>query len=262
MPVPTIVIFGASGDLTSRKLIPALYRLDATGLLPEDCHIVGMSRTEYTSEAFRQHLEPKVKDAFVRSGEPWYSGTWNRFARRVHYVAGDAAQPDGMRALGEWLAKREGQAGGDRVYYLSVAPELYVPIVGRLGEAGHAREDGGFRRLIVEKPFGHDLATARELNEHLHRHFQERQVYRIDHYLGKETVQNILVFRLANSMFEPLWNRRYIDHVQITGAEKDVVGKRAGYYDGSGVLRDMFQSHLLQVLTLVALEPPSRITAD
>ena len=263
MPVPTIIIFGASGDLTSRKLIPALFRLDATGLLPEECHVVGMSRTEYTSEAFRQHLEPKVKEAFVGQGEPWYPGTWNRFARRVHYVAGDAAQPAGMQALGAWLAKREGPAGGDRLYYLSVAPELYVKIVDRLGEAGHTREDaGGYRRVIVEKPFGQDLESARRLNQHLHRHFHERQIYRIDHYLGKETVQNILVFRLANSMFEPLWNRRYIDHVQITAAEKVLVGQRAGYYDTSGVLRDMFQSHLLQVLTLVAMEPPSRFTAD
>jgi glucose-6-phosphate 1-dehydrogenase len=263
MPVPTIIIFGASGDLTSRKLIPALFRLDSTGLLPEDCHVVGTSRTAYTSEQFREYLEPKVKEAIVGMRASWYQGTWARFARRLHYVAGDATQPDGMRALSDWLKKREGKAGGDRLYDLAVAPELYQTIVERLGEAGFAREDqGGFRRLVVEKPFGRDLKTARELNEQLHRHFQERQIYRIDHYLGKDTVQNILVFRLANSMFEPLWNRRYIDHVQITVAEEVVIGKRAGYYETSGVLRDMFQSHLLQVMTLVAIEPPSRFTAD
>jgi glucose-6-phosphate 1-dehydrogenase len=264
MPVPTIIIFGASGDLTSRKLIPALFRLDSIGLLPEDCHVVGVSRTEYTSETFRQHIEPKVREAFTGAGETWYPGSWNRFARRLHYVPGDAAQAGGVHALGEWLKKREGDNGGDRLYYLSVSPELYPQIATQLGEAGFATEEEGkgFRRLVVEKPFGHDLESAREVNQQLHAHFRERQIYRIDHYLGKDTVQNILVFRLANTMFEPLWNRRYIDHIQITVAEKVPVGKRGGYYDTSGVLRDMFQSHLLQVLTMVAMEPPSRISSD
>src|SRR5690349_11824387 len=166
MPVPTIIIFGASGDLTSRKLIPALFRLDSTGLLPEDCHVVGMARTAFTSEQFRQELEPKVKESITGNGESWYPGTWNRFAKRLHYVSG--------------------------------GPDLYAPIVQRLGEDGQAAEDyGGFRRLVVAKPFGRDLKSAQDVNEHLHRYFQERQIYRIDHYLGKDTVQNILVFRLA-----------------------------------------------------------------
>lgn len=258
----TITIFGASGDLTSRKLIPALFRLDSMGLLPEDAQVVGTSRTNFTSESFRQQLEPKVREAVVSAGENWYPGTWNRFARRLHYVAGDASEAEGVKSLGEWFARHEGPNGGDRLYYFSVAPELYTKIAGRLSEAGFTKEEGGFRRLVVEKPFGRDLETAREVNEQLHQSFRENQIYRIDHYLGKDTVQNILVFRLANSMFEPLWNRRYIDHIQITAAEKVPVGKRAGYYDTSGVLRDMFQSHLLQVMTLVAMEPPSRFTAD
>jgi glucose-6-phosphate 1-dehydrogenase len=223
-----------------------------------------MARSAFTSEQFRQQVEPKVKEAITGNGESWYPGTWGRFAKRLHYVAGDAAQPDGMKVLVDWLKKREGDAGGDRLYYLSVGPELYTQIVQRLGEGGQAAEEPGrgFRRLVVEKPFGRDAASARDVTEHLQQHFKERQIYRIDHYLGKDTVQNILVFRLANSMFEPLWNRRYIDHIQITVAENVTVGKRAGYYDTSGVLRDMVQSHLLQVLTLVAMEPPSRFTAD
>ncbi len=262
MPVPSIIIFGASGDLTSRKLIPALFRLDSTGLLPEDCHVVGMSRTSFTSEQFREHLEPNVREAFVEHGDNWYPGTWSRFARRLHYVPGDATKAEGVKALTEFLAAREGPSGGDRVYYFAVAPELYTRIAAQLGAANQTAEENGFRRVVVEKPFGRDLKSAHEINDQLHKEFSEKQIYRIDHYLGKDTVQNILVFRLGNSMFEPLWNRRYIDHVQITVAEKVTVGKRAGYYDTSGVLRDMFQSHLLQVLTLVAMEPPSRFSAD
>jgi glucose-6-phosphate 1-dehydrogenase len=167
-----------------------------------------------------------------------------------------------VRALADWLKQREGAGGGDRLYYLSVAPELYPVIATQLGEAGMTRDAGGFRRLVIEKPFGTDKSSARELNDTLHRYFREEQVYRIDHYLGKETVQNILVLRFANTLFEPLWSNKFIDHVQITVAEEVTVGRRGNYYDRSGVLRDMFQSHLLQVLTMVAMEAPAKFNAD
>jgi glucose-6-phosphate 1-dehydrogenase len=262
MSTLSIIIFGASGDLTARKLIPALFRLDVLGLLPDETQVVGTSRSKFTSEEFRKKVEPDVRAAVGAAKEPWLPGPWAQFAKRLHYVAGDASQAQGMVALQEWLRTREGAEGGRRLYYLSVMPELYPEIATRLGEAGMNEEHGGFRRLVIEKPFGRDRKSAVDLNRVLHAHFREDQIYRIDHYLGKDTVQNILVFRFANLMFEPLWNHQYIDHVQITVAEKGTVGKRGGYYDKSGVLRDMFQSHLLQVLTMVAMENPSRFRAD
>ncbi|MFO0843403.1 MAG: glucose-6-phosphate dehydrogenase [Gemmataceae bacterium] len=187
--------------------------------------------------------------------------TWARFAQRLHYVAGDAAQAGGLEALRQWLSKAEGQAG-DRLYYLSVSPDLYAPIATGLGRAGMASQEGGWRRLVIEKPFGKDRASAEALNRALGVHFREEQVYRIDHYLGKETVQNLLVFRFANAMFEPIWNSQYIDHVQVTVSESVLVGSRAAYYDQSGVLRDMFQNHLLQLLTIVAMEAPAKFAAE
>lgn len=261
MPL-SIIIFGASGDLTSRKLVPALFHLDMAGLLPDEAAVVGVARTSFSDDAFRNKLEPMAKSAILAMGESWYAGAWNRFAKRLHYVPGDATLAEGLKHLTDWLKKREGEAGGSRLYYLSVMPELYAQISNRLGEANYHKENGGFRRLIIEKPFGRDLASGKALNDSLHQHFSEKQIYRIDHYLGKETVQNILILRFANTMFEPLWNRNFIDHVQITVAEQVAVGKRAGYYDTSGVLRDMFQSHLLQVMTMVAMENPGRYTAD
>jgi glucose-6-phosphate 1-dehydrogenase len=258
----TVVIFGASGDLTSRKLIPAFFNLAQKGRLPPETRILGTSRTLFSDEAFRDHLADKTKYMFTGVGEPFDATRWTEFAQRIHYVSADATQPDGLRPVMDWFTAHEGPGGGRRLYYLSVAPEIYPDLASRLGEAGLNQELGGFRRLVIEKPFGHDQASAVALNTALHRHWREDQLYRIDHYLGKDTVQNILVFRFANTLFEPLWNFQYIDHVQITVAEKVTVGRRGAYYDSSGVLRDMIQNHLLQILTMVAMEDPTRYTAD
>lgn len=254
-----IVIFGASGDLTSRKLIPSLHDAAGKVRLEAETQIVGMSRSPMSDEQFREHLKPATQKA---AGKSWDEARWNKFAQAVHYIAGDATKAGGISALRDWLAQRERGNPGDRIYYLSVGPELVPGIIRGLSEAGMTEESGGFRRLILEKPFGRDLQSARALNHELHKHVREDQLFRIDHYLGKETVQNIMIFRFANTLFEPLWNSQYIDHVQITVAETVTVGKRGGYYETSGVIRDMIQGHLLQLLALVAMEAPSRFTAD
>ncbi len=255
----TIVIFGASGDLTSRKLIPALYELYRKKRLPAKTRVVGFSRTKFDHDAWRDKLG-QTTATFV--GGKFDESLWREFAASIFYHPGDIANADDFPALRDFLADLEGPEGANRIYYLSTAPNQYAPAIAQLGAAGLAKEEGGTRRVVVEKPFGTDLATARKLNEQLHDVFAERQIYRIDHYLGKETVQNILVLRFANAIFEPIWNRNYIDHVQITAAEELTVGHRAAYYDSVGILRDMFQNHLLQLMTFTAMEAPSQFEAD
>jgi glucose-6-phosphate 1-dehydrogenase len=255
----SIVIFGASGDLTSRKLVPALYNLFRGGSLPADTRIIGYSRTPMTDDAWRASLrETTAKHA---EGEPFDEKAWGEFAPRIHYQPGDIGSSADMEQLKERLAVLEGAAAVTRVYYLATAPQFYEPVVGAIGALGMASEENGPRRIVVEKPFGTDLETAKRLNAHLHTVFAESQIYRIDHYLGKESVQNIIALRFANTIFEPVWNRRYIDHVQITVAEEVPVGRRGAYYDGSGVLRDMFQNHLLQLLMVTAMEAPVKYRA-
>ncbi len=255
----SIVIFGASGDLTSRKLIPALYLLHRKGRLPKETVIVGVSRREYTHDQWRAMLAETTAQ-FTGSG--FETGAWDEFAKSVYYHPGDVKDSDDLRGLAKFLPEVERGQPCARLYYLSTAPSLYESAILHLGEAGLAEESPGERRIVIEKPFGVNRETARQLNEVVHRVFQERQVYRIDHYLGKETVQNILVLRFANSIFEPIWNRNYVDHVQITVAEEVTVGKRGDYYDHAGVLRDMFQNHLLQLMMITAMEAPVRFEAD
>jgi glucose-6-phosphate 1-dehydrogenase len=255
-----MVIFGASGDLTSRKLIPALYMLFKQKRLPPQTRVVGNARSKFSSESWRDELA-KSTQKFLKT--EFDAGVWKDFSQNLFYQPGDIDKAEDFQQLKRMLADLE-QGPATRVYYLSTMPSLYPVAIAQLGAAGMAveNEEEGERRVVIEKPFGTDLTTARQLNEVVHKNFREHQVYRIDHYLGKETVQNMLVLRFANSIFEPIWNRNYIDHVQITVAEEVDVGRRGDYYDRSGVIRDMFQNHLLQLLMITAMESPVRYEAD
>ncbi|MFN2524679.1 MAG: glucose-6-phosphate dehydrogenase [Actinomycetota bacterium] len=255
MPDPcAVVIFGASGDLTSRKLFPALHNLQVEGLMPDNTVIVGSARSDLTGEQFRERMRQAVEEHSRRAPD---DVSWSNFAKDVHYVAGDVTDEALYRKLKEVLETADAQAGteGNRVWYLATLPALFPVIAEHLGKSG-LTSTGGWQRLVVEKPFGENLESARSLNNTLTANFSEDQIYRIDHYLGKETVQNLLIFRFANAIFEPIWNRRYIDHVQITVAETLGIKDRGAFYERTGALRDVAQNHLLQLLALVAMEPP------
>jgi glucose-6-phosphate 1-dehydrogenase len=254
------IIFGASGDLTKRKLIPALYNLACANLLPSGFAVIGFSVTPMTDEQFRTEMRTWVMNS--KEATVFRPAVWDQFAENLHYITGDFEKPDGYNELKERLNELDEQHDccGNRLFYCATPPSFYGIIAKNLGKYGltEKREGNNWTRIIIEKPFGTNLQTARELNETVHRVFHEEQVYRIDHYLGKETVQNIMAFRFANSIIEPIWNRRYIDHVQITAAETLGVEHRGGYYEQAGALRDMFQNHLFQLLSLVAMDPPVR----
>lgn len=263
VPQPcSVVIFGATGDLTHRKLIPALYNLAADGDLPPAVAVVGFARREKTDDEFRKELEEATRKF---SRQPVRDEIWKTFAQAVFYHQSDFADEAGYKSLAERLDKIDNERGtrGNRLFYFAVAPDQFEPILKHLKAVGlNKAREGSWARVIVEKPFGTDLASARELNRVVRNSFSEEQTYRIDHFLGKETAQNILVLRFANAIFEPLWNTRYLDHIQITAAETLGVEGRAGYYEGAGALRDMVQNHLLQLLCLVAMEPPTGLSAD
>ena len=259
-----IVVFGASGDLAKRKVIPAMFDLAQHNSLGERFAILGFARTPMTDESFRGNLDEAAKT--ISEVGPVDPEKWNAFAGNLYYLSGDYTDPNAYAQLAQRLAEidEQHQLGGNRLFYLSTPPEVYPAIVQHLGHAGLARPSSpdSWVRIVIEKPFGRDLASAKELNKIVLSVFEEDQVYRIDHYLGKDTVQNLLVLRFGNGIFEPLWNRNYVDHVQITASETLGVERRGGFYETAGALRDMIQSHVLQLTSLVSVEPPASFDAN
>ncbi|MFC0266747.1 glucose-6-phosphate dehydrogenase [Kushneria aurantia] len=260
----TLFVFGASGDLVKRLLVPSLYNLDRDGLLDDGMQIVGIDIADNDDDGFRDHIEAFLADKQAASHAEGRNSdlndeAWANFAQRLHYIQADFTGEEAYERLHEWL---EGADTANAIFYCATSPRFFGDIAGNLGKAGLLKEDDGWRRFVVEKPFGRDLQSARELNAQLLDVMDETQIYRIDHFLGKETVQNILVARFANVMFEPFWNNHYIDHVQITAAETVGVEKRAAFYDANGATRDMVPNHLFQLLAMVAIEPPSALGAD
>lgn len=255
---PTIVIFGASGDLTHRKLIPALYNLFRKGRLDQHARILGVARRPWDDLQFRRGLQKSTQEF---SPSSFNAEKWNLFEQCITYFQADLGRQDDFEKLAAYLEVIATEES-DRLYYLAISPVLYEQTIQFMGKAGLAGVRDGLVSIIIEKPFGRDLESAHRLNEIAHNVFNESQIFRIDHYLGKETAQNVLFFRFANTIFEPVWNRRYVDHIQITVAETVDVDHRAGFYDSAGVLRDMFQNHLLQLLTLIAMEPPASFQSD
>ena len=253
-----MVVFGATGDLTRRKILPALYALALRRLLPERFGLVGVARTEQTTKQWIAEMKKAVRE---HARDDFDAQVWNELTEGMRYVATDFAADEGQDRVVDALRSLDEQRGcsGNRLYYLAVPPDAFETIVNELGER---RSTTGWIRLIVEKPFGHDRTSASRLNEILEQHFSEDEIFRIDHYLGKETVQNMLALRFANGIFEPIWNRQFIDHIQITVAESIGIEGRAAFYEQAGAIRDVFQNHLLQLVALTAMEPPIDFTAD